>query len=146
MSTVRNVTVISTQKNAPVVYPTPATTWGQLRDLITRDFGNVGEMKAVIKETRNSLDVADAVLPEGNFTVFLTQTKIKAGAVDQSEVLSALKDEFVTAFDRVQERLEAGEFDVDADHENAVANSSNSAISAADRNALAELQAQFTGR
>jgi hypothetical protein len=135
----RTVTVISTQKNQPQTYTTPATTWGQLRDLITRDFGNVSEMKAVVKETRNSLDVADALLPTGNFTVFLTQAKIKAGGVNLAAVIAALKEEFITAFEEVEARIDDGEFDVAA--QNDVVGGSR--ISEEDRRALQQLQQAF---
>lgn len=75
----RRVTVISTLKSNPVPYDSNATTWGELKDVVARDFGDVSGMKAVVKETRNTLDQDAAVLPEDNFTIFLTQSKIKAG-------------------------------------------------------------------
>jgi len=136
----RTITVIGTQR-PPMEYQTEATTWGQLKDLVQRDFGSLNGMIAIVKESRVNLESEDAVLPEGDTTLFLTQTKIKAGAVDVVEVLRALKEEYNTAIDEVIERVEAGEFDVESGAENAPAKASGvKGISAEDAAFLAQLQ------
>lgn len=75
----RRITVISTQKNDPKVYNSSATTWGELKHYVEADFGSLDNLKAVVKETRNSLESDQSVLPDGNCVILLTQTKIKAG-------------------------------------------------------------------
>ncbi len=77
----RTITVIGTTLSTPREYQTESTTWGQLKDLVSRDFGDVSNMKAVVKETRATLEREDALLPDSDCTIFLTQAKIKAGVV-----------------------------------------------------------------
>ena len=79
----RTITVIGTTLSTPREYTTSASTWGQLKDLVSRDFGDTSNMSAVCKETRNTLDRNDALLPDGSCTVFLSQKKIKAGFISQ---------------------------------------------------------------
>ena len=62
---------------------TAATTWGQLK---TEILGNnelsyllANDMTVRVKETRNNLDDAGAVLPTGDFTIFLSAAKNKSG-------------------------------------------------------------------
>lgn len=137
----RIITVIGTTLPTPKEYQTEATTWGQLKDVVSRDFGSVENMKAIIKETRATLERGDAILPDSDCTIFLTQAKIKAGAVDAVEVLKALKEEYNSAIDEVIDRVEAGDFDVDANAENAVsAVKATKSISAEDAAFLAQLQ------
>lgn len=54
------------------------TTWGDLRPLIDFDLTN---KKAVIEENHTTLEMPDAVLPEGDFTLFLFVSNTKLGAV-----------------------------------------------------------------
>lgn len=136
----RTVTVIGTTLSNPREYQTEATTWGQLKDLISPDFGNVEGMKAVVKETRGNLERNDAVLPEEDFTLFLTPGKIKAGAVDVVQMLSALKEEFNAAIDEVIDRTQNGDFDVEDSNENAPTKVGQKGISAEDAAFLRELQ------
>lgn len=136
----RTITVIGTTLTTPREYQTEATTWGQLKDLVTQDFGNVEGMKAVVKETRGTLERNDAILPEEDCTIFLTPAKIKAGNVDVVQILSALRDEFNTAIDEVIDRTQAGEFDVEGGDENAPTKASVKGISREDADFLASLQ------
>ena len=62
---------------------TAATTWGQLK---TEILGNnelsyllANDMTVRVKETRNNLDDAGAILPTGDFTIFLSAAKNKSG-------------------------------------------------------------------
>lgn len=138
----RTVTVIGTTLSAPREYQTESTTWGQLKDLISRDFGNVSNMKAVIKETRATMERDDALLPDEDCTVFLTQAKIKAGVVDVVAVLSALKEEYNEAIDNVIDRVQEGEFDAEPGAENALGSAKVKGISAEDAAFLESLQTQ----
>ena len=109
MST-RKIIVVSTTRTTPKVLYSEATTWGQLQDALTADFGSVGAMRAVVKETKNDLGSTEAVLPEGDFTLFLTPKQIKAGVgVDIVSVLEALKEKWVDSIDELIEEVEDGQ-------------------------------------
>lgn len=69
------------------VINTEAVKWGQLIDDLSRNAisYNSGGMKAVIGETEVTLESNDAVLPSGNFTLFLLPQKVKSGFEDSYE-------------------------------------------------------------
>lgn len=135
----RTITVIGTTLSTPREYNTSATTWGQLKEII-REFGDVSNMKAVVKENRATLEREDALLPEGDCTVFLSQAKIKAGVVDAVAILSALKEEYSDAVDNVIDRVKDGEFDIEPGNENAIGTSKVKGISVEDAAFLESLQ------
>ena len=136
----RVITVIGTTLSTPREYNTSVTTWGQLKDLISRDFGDISNMQAVCKETRNTMDRDDAILHEGNSVYFLSSRKIKAGGINIVELLEALKMEYNEAIDNVIEQVNDGLFDVEPCHENAAGVSHVKGISTEDANFLRELQ------
>lgn len=75
----RNVTVVSTRANKPVVFQSTASTWGALQKELSKqeiDFSNMG---ALLKNTRANLILDDAKLPEGAITIFLLAKKMKSG-------------------------------------------------------------------
>jgi len=76
----RQIKVISTQGDANIELNSSATTWGELSEEINAT-GRIStsNMKAMVRETKATLEVAGALLPEGTFTVFLTASKIKSG-------------------------------------------------------------------
>lgn len=77
----RIITVIGTTLSTPREYNTSVTTWGALKDLISRDFGDITGMKATSKELRVNYERDDAQLFEGSDKIFLSSAKIKAGLV-----------------------------------------------------------------
>lgn len=129
----RTVTVIGTTLSVPKEYNTEATTWGQLKDLVSRDFGDISGMKAVCKENRNTLDRDDAMLPDDDCTIFLSSAKIKAGGIDIVELLEALKNEYINTIDNVLEQIANGDFDVSSSNENAIAVSSKPQVNGISR-------------
>lgn len=85
----RIVTVFATRGNTKgVKVETEATTWAELkRDLAANNI-DYSNMKAIVGETKTSLDLDNAVLPVGvtvgdkvsnNFTLFLSPKAQKAG-------------------------------------------------------------------
>lgn len=76
----RTVRIISTQSDSVKNHETSATTWGQLREELSGMFSGVSDMKAIVRETRVTLEAAEAALPEGNFTIILSMKKIASGA------------------------------------------------------------------
>lgn len=145
----RKVTVISTQKNDPKVYNSNASTWGELKGYIQNDFGDLSNMKAVVKENREALESSGDALPDGDFTIFLTQVKIKAGAVDMTEILQELKNGFLQTFEDVIQQMNEGNFDTD-DHADNIAASSIGAprgkISQKDMESLQSLKKKVTSK
>ena len=81
----RTVKVINANKGIVEVVETGATTWGELKSEISRFFS--GNVKAVVRETEQTLESDGALLPEGSlndndwdFTLFIVTKESKAGA------------------------------------------------------------------
>lgn len=76
----RTITIISTQGDQRVTLDTNVSTWGQLKDAINGEGTmSANDAKAMIRGTRESLSGNSDVLPTGDFTVFLTPSKVKSG-------------------------------------------------------------------
>ena len=71
----RKVTVWSTQERSTQTIETSAKTWGELKN----ELSNVGNTRAVIRETRNTLESGQAELPNQDFTLFLYPEKVRSG-------------------------------------------------------------------
>lgn len=69
-----------------------AGTWGQLKKEIQRmnNAPSLSNMKAVIGETNLTVEHDEAVLPEGDFTLFLMPIKTKSG-LDRKGLFEAIK-------------------------------------------------------
>ena len=75
----RTIRVISTQSDRAQSVESSASTWGELQSALSGIISNVNDMKAIVRETRVSLESSEAQLPEGNFTVILSMKKIASG-------------------------------------------------------------------
>jgi hypothetical protein len=76
----RKITVHSTVGNNFKEIESSARTWGDLqRDLSAYGIAYTG-MKAVVGENQNSLESSQAVLPDGEMTLFLVPNKVKSGS------------------------------------------------------------------
>ena len=82
---IREIKVISSTRTTPKILNSEATTWGQLKDSLS-DLGDMNAMTALVKETRNSLQLDDSALPEGPFTLYLSPKNIKAGGANERSV------------------------------------------------------------
>lgn len=78
----RTIRVISSQSDRAKSVESAATTWGQLQSDLSSHISDIGNMKAIVRETRVSLESPEAQLPEGNFTVILSMKKIASGSND----------------------------------------------------------------
>lgn len=76
----RKIIVVSTKDNARKEITTDVRTWGELQPLINAERISTSDMKAMVRETKVNLDHTGAVLPEGDFTLFLTPGKVKSGS------------------------------------------------------------------
>lgn len=72
------VTIRHESKNERKNITTTATTWGDLKAEVENIY-NLTDIKVVVKETKATLDLAGAVLPEGDFTIYLMPSKVKSG-------------------------------------------------------------------
>lgn len=125
----RTITIGSTTKSGVKQIQSEAVTWGQLREALYDGFGDVGNMRAVIRETRADLVSDDATLPEGAFTLLLTPKQIKAGAkdVDVKKILEEVKQNFSDSIDGIIDDIEdTSIYDVKAKVATKVSNVSNS--------------------
>ena len=78
----RTIRVISSQSDRAKSVESAAATWGQLQSDLSSHISDIGNMKAIVRETRVSLESPEAQLPEGNFTVILSMKKIASGSND----------------------------------------------------------------
>lgn len=107
----REITVASTTKSGAKKLQTEAVTWGQLKDSLRAEFGDLDKMRAVVRETRNDLASDDARLPEDDFTLLLSPRQIKAGsALDIIAILRDVKDKFADSIDEIIEDIEDGNY------------------------------------
>jgi hypothetical protein len=75
----REIKIISTQGDNNVSLQSAATTWSELQREVNAAGVSTSNMKAMVRETKATLEMADAQLPTGNFTLFLTASKVKSG-------------------------------------------------------------------
>ena len=80
MSTTRTITAFSTRGKNKAKIETDVTTWGELKPLLANEGFDLSTLAATESVKRTDLAHVDAVLPEGNFTVFLRPSKTKSGA------------------------------------------------------------------
>lgn len=77
----KQVKIYTTASGNGKIIETSATTFGELMvDMMQNgvDF-NIDSMKAIVGETKNVLEIESALLPEGNFGLFLFPKKTKSG-------------------------------------------------------------------
>lgn len=80
------VTVFSTKGAKKSVIETSATTWGALKDQLENKGIPVNNMRAIIGETKVTLESSAAILPvDFDFTLFLSPTKVKSGCARTRE-------------------------------------------------------------
>lgn len=75
----RKVTVLSTKTNEQKEITTDVTTWGQLKPVLSANGFDPSGLKAMLQATKVTLENDSAVLPDGDFVLFLTPGKVKSG-------------------------------------------------------------------
>lgn len=81
----RKVTVYSTKGKSNAVITTDVATWGELQPLLTAEGYDLNSLNATENINRTDLINTGAVLPEGEFTLFLRPKQTKSGS-DEEEV------------------------------------------------------------
>ncbi len=91
VTTEREVTIYATRGGQMKKITTSATTWGDLQPLVRREGFDLGSLLAA--ENINKTDLVNdlAVLPEGNFRLFLRPKQTKSGAPDRKECFAIIK-------------------------------------------------------
>ena len=83
----RTIKIVQTATASVNRFDSEATTWGELTEQIKDDY-NLDKVKATVKETKGTLEHHDAILPEGEFTIFLRAAKNKAGGKNEFSSMS----------------------------------------------------------
>lgn len=101
------VTVFSTKGQKKTTVESVSQVWGDLKqDLLNLGIETDG-MKAIIGETQLSLESTGAILPDYNFTLFLSPVKVKSGGNVEEYSYKECKDFIKEA---VADSAEAKEF------------------------------------
>lgn len=92
--TKRKILIFFSQDGKELTHESAARSWGELRDeLSTHDFGS---KKVVDRETRHVFEVDEAVLPEGEFVLYIYPKKSKGGAATASAFKKITPDKIHT--------------------------------------------------
>lgn len=75
----RKVTIVSTKFSGNKEVMSDASNWGELKAHIESAGISLANMKAVRRDTSNTLESNNAELPTGDFVLFLTPAKVKSG-------------------------------------------------------------------
>lgn len=106
----RKITVYSNASNSKKEVITTVSTWGELVPLLGNIYNK--NMKAVVMQSRNTLDATDAILPSGDFTLMLIPTSVKSGVQvpDLGALVAALRTKINDAFDEIEEEINDGDY------------------------------------
>lgn len=99
MSTQRIITVFSTKGQKKAKIETNVTTWGELSPLVKNEGYDLDNLHATENINKSDLVNTQAVLPEGDFTIFLRPKKTKSGAergmgLSYKEIKAVIKEDF----------------------------------------------------
>lgn len=89
--TEREITIYATRGGQMKKITTAVRTWGELQPLVRREGFDLGSLLAA--ENINKTDLVNdlAVLPEGNFRLFLRPKQTKSGAPERKECFAIIK-------------------------------------------------------
>lgn len=94
MSTQRTITVVATKGGRIDKVTTDVVTWGDLKALI-QDKYDLSNLKAVENVNKTTLEHIDAVLPSGNFRLFLRASKTKSGQDFSTMSFGEMRNNFI---------------------------------------------------
>lgn len=108
----RTVTIVTT-RGEKVKVPFEGTEWADLKKLLERggkdvdgnSFSsyNLNNMKCVESTNRTTLEHPKAVIPDGNFNLFLMPYKSKSGAMSRADINAAIKAHIEKDGDKAKE-------------------------------------------
>lgn len=79
----RTATIIANHVNENVRFETDATTFGELKQEEQAHGLFDGNVRVIVRETRNELSMKDSKLPNGGFTLIVVADKVKSGMSDR---------------------------------------------------------------
>ena len=95
------VTVFSTKGKKRSTVETTAQTWGELKEVLSGNGVETSGMRSIIGETQLTLESSKAILPDYDFTLFLSPVKVKSGceidpfAMSYKECKEFIKEEII---------------------------------------------------
>lgn len=84
----RQVTIIANQVNQNARFESSATTFGELKKEAEAEGLFDGNVRVIVRETRNELSMQDSKLPDGGFTLIVVADKVKSGAEDKYDEMN----------------------------------------------------------
>jgi len=102
---IRAIKVLSTVGESGTI-DTNITTFGELKPLLSDRGINYSGMKAMVGETRNELAVDEAVLPEGDFKLYLMPAKTKSGSSARSRLYDTLSETYAELAELEENEIE----------------------------------------
>lgn len=81
----KQVTVYSTVGNNRKVINTSASNWSQLQADLLREDVNTNNMKAVEGRSQVTFESPDALIPDGDFVLFLYPVEVKSGFLEDDD-------------------------------------------------------------
>lgn len=84
-TTMRNISLFFTQEGRELNLQSAATTLAELQRESALSSETLSGKKLTVKETRNTLETKESVLPEGDFTLYVYPAKSKAGLTEDQE-------------------------------------------------------------
>ncbi len=111
--------ISSTNSNVPFIVQGEFRYWKDLRNEIENVHGiNCRNMSVRIKETRNLLDMGNAVLPDFDCTLYLTVKKTKGAVALTTTQIKELRTKFNNIMDKIEESLNNYDENLIIDFEN----------------------------
>lgn len=99
----RNIKIYTTN-GMPGTVETNVSTVAELKTLLRQREINYDGMKMLVGETRNELSLDEAILPEGDFKLYLMPAKTKSG-VDFDEMDENI-DDILDRVENIEEKLD----------------------------------------
>lgn len=76
----RKITIFSTKGNRRQSINSGSMNWADLQEELSANGVDYDGLKAIVSSTQNTLESAEALLPEGDFTLMLIPGKVKSGS------------------------------------------------------------------
>ena len=129
---------IYTTNGMPGTIETNVSTLGELKPILRQREVNYDGMKLLVGETKNELSQDEAILPEGDFKLYLMPEKTKSG-VDF--------DEMEEAIERIEDKLDRvlSKLDSKSCTASSVSVSQTSSLSAEDQREIEEVRRLASG-
>lgn len=90
----RKISIFSTTRDILVLENSDLITWDQLRNTLINDHNyDLSNLVASESYTKTTLESSEAVLPVGDFVLFLRPKETKAGVKSREELKEVIKDE-----------------------------------------------------